>query len=183
VDSHHPPLEAPPGAPSVSVIVPVLNEERHLRDAVEMILAQDYLGPLEVVLALGPSTDRTDEVAAALTEADPRVRTVPNPSGKTPHALNAAIAASRHEIIARVDGHAEIPDDYLSTAVAELQRVGADNVGGTMQAEGRTPFEPGSTSAGRQARPRRSTSGCSVVPRSNAWAATTSTSPVRRTGR
>jgi glycosyltransferase involved in cell wall biosynthesis len=133
-----PPVVDPP---SVSVIVPVLNEERHLREAVEMILAQDYLGPLEVVLALGPSRDRTDEVAAALAEADPRVRTVPNPSGKTPHALNAAIAASRHEIIARVDGHAEIPDDYLSTAVSELQRVGADNVGGLMHAEGRSAFE------------------------------------------
>ena len=80
--------------PSVSVIVPVLNEERHLRDAVQMILAQDYDGPLEVVLALGPSKDRTDEVAAGLAAADPRVRTVANPSGKTPNALNAAIAAS-----------------------------------------------------------------------------------------
>ena len=132
-----------PGAdlPSVSVIVPVLNEERHLRDAVEMILAQDYPGPLEVVLALGPSRDRTDEVAAALAAAAPRVRTVPNPSGRTPEALNAAIAASRHEVVARVDGHAEIPPTYLATAVAELQRVGADNVGGLMDAQGRTPFE------------------------------------------
>lgn len=127
--------------PSVSVIVPVLNEERHLRDAVQMILAQDYDGPLEVVLALGPSKDRTDEVAAEMAAADPRVRTVANPSGKTPNALNAAIAASRHEVIARVDGHAEIPSDYISTAVSELVRVGADNVGGLMDARGRSPFE------------------------------------------
>jgi succinoglycan biosynthesis protein ExoA len=130
-----------PERPSVSVIVPVLNEERHLRDAVEMILAQDYEGPLEVVLALGPSTDRTADVAAALADADPRVRTVPNPTGKTPNALNAAIGASRHQIVARVDGHAEIPTDYVSTAVAELRRVSADNVGGLMLAEGRTAFE------------------------------------------
>lgn len=54
----------PDPQPTVSVIMPILNEERHLRDAVAMILAQDYPGPLEVVLALGPSTDRTDEVAA-----------------------------------------------------------------------------------------------------------------------
>jgi succinoglycan biosynthesis protein ExoA len=137
----HPEPEGLGEPPSVSIIVPVLNEERHLRDAVEMILAQDYAGPLEVVLALGPSKDRTDAVAAELAASDPRVRTVPNPTGKTPNGLNAAIAASRHEIIARVDGHAEIPTDYVSTAVAELTRVDADNVGGLMLAEGRTAFE------------------------------------------
>lgn len=139
--NHNPPAETPTRTPSVSVIVPVLNEERHLRDAVEMILAQDYRGPFEVVLALGPSRDRTDAVAAALAEGDPRVRTVRNPTGKTPNGLNAAIAAARHEIIARVDGHAEIPADYVSTAVAELTRVDADNVGGLMLAEGRSAFE------------------------------------------
>ena len=130
-----------PSQPSVSVIVPVLNEERHLREAVDMILAQDYPGPLEVVLALGPSKDRTDAVAATLADSDPRVRTVANPTGKTPNGLNAAISVSRHEVIARVDGHAEIPADYISIAVAELQRVGADNVGGLMLAEGTTAFE------------------------------------------
>ncbi|MEW1955057.1 glycosyltransferase family 2 protein [Terrabacter sp. NPDC080008] len=127
--------------PAVSVIMPILNEERHLRDAVAMILAQDYAGPLEVVLALGPSRDRTDEVAAQVANADARVRLVANPSGRTPDALNAAIGASTGEVIVRVDGHAEIPDDYISVAVTELLRVGADNVGGIMDAQGTTTFE------------------------------------------
>lgn len=130
----------PDTLPSVSVIVPVLNEERHLRDAVAMILAQDYPGAFEVVLALGPSKDRTDEVAAALVAQDPRVRTVPNPTGKTPEALNAAIGASTGEVVVRVDGHAEIPTNYVSTAVTELLRVGADNVGGIMDARGTDDF-------------------------------------------
>ena len=127
--------------PPVSVIMPILNEERHLRDAVAMILAQDYAGSLEVVLALGPSTDRTDEVAADVAASDPRVRLVPNPSGRTPDGLNAAIGASTGQVIVRVDGHAEIPDDYISVAVAELLRVGADNVGGIMDARGTDAFE------------------------------------------
>lgn len=130
----------PPACP-VSVIMPILNEERHLRDAVAMILAQDYPGSLEVVLALGPSTDRTDVVAAELAAADPRVRLVANPTGRTPDALNAAIGASTGEVIVRVDGHAEIPDDYIRVAVVELLRVGADNVGGIMDAQGTTTFE------------------------------------------
>ena len=131
----------PAALPAVSVIVPVLNEERHLRDAVHMILGQDYLGRLEVVLALGPSTDRTGEVAADLVAHHPRVRTVANPSGRTPEALNAAIAASTGEIVVRVDGHAEIPRDYVTTGVRELLRVGADNVGGIMDAQGTGDFD------------------------------------------
>ena len=49
--------------PGVSVVVPVLDEERHLAAAVGRILGQDYPGDLEVVLALGPSRDDTDRIA------------------------------------------------------------------------------------------------------------------------
>ena len=121
--------------------MPILNEESHLRQAVAMVLGQDYPGPLEVVLALGPSRDRTNEIAAQLCATDPRVRTVDNPSGRTPNALNAAIGAARHGIVVRVDGHAEIPEDYIRVAVEELLSSGADNVGGLMHASGTTPFE------------------------------------------
>lgn len=66
--------------PAVSVIMPVLNEERHLRTAVRHILDQEYPGAMEVVIALGPSTDRTDAIAAELAADDPgsgRCRTPP----------------------------------------------------------------------------------------------------------
>lgn len=127
--------------PAVSVVMPVLNEERHLRDAVHQVLAQDYPGLVELVMALGPSTDRTDEIAAELVRDHPGVRSVPNPAGATPAALNAAIGAARHGIVVRVDGHALFPTDYIRTAVSVLQETGADNVGGVMAAEGVTPFE------------------------------------------
>jgi hypothetical protein len=128
-------------SPAVSVVIPVLNEERHLRDAVRQVLGQAYAGDVEVVLALGPSTDATDEVAAELAAADPRVRTVRNPTGRTPNGLNAAIRSASHDILVRVDGHAEIPEGYLATAVRTLAETGADNVGGMMKAVGQTPFE------------------------------------------
>jgi hypothetical protein len=69
------------------------------------------------------------------------VRTVANPSGRTPDGLNAALAASTGEVVVRVDGHCEIPPSYVRVAVAELARTGADNVGGLMAAQGRTAFE------------------------------------------
>lgn len=139
-DSPHAPADTRDWPP-ISVVMPVLNEERHLREAVDMILAQSYPGEIEIVLAVGPSRDRTQEVADAIAAADSRVTVVPNPSGRTPSALNAAIAASRNGIIARVDGHAMLPSDYLRVAVETLAETGADNVGGVMAAEGVTPFE------------------------------------------
>jgi len=132
---------APASWPAISVIMPVLDEERHLADAVSQILAQDYPGEVELVIALGPSKDRTDQIAAGLTAADPRVRTVPNPSGRTPSALNAAIAATRYEIVVRVDGHGLLGPGYLRAAVRLLAQTGADNVGGVMHAEGQSVFE------------------------------------------
>ncbi len=127
--------------PPVSVVIPVLNEERHLGEAVGRILDQGYPGELEVVLALGPSADRTDEVAAALAAADSRVRTVRNPTGRTPNGLNAAIAASTHPVVVRVDGHGLLAPGYIATAVRLLEKTGAANVGGLMAAEGVTAFQ------------------------------------------
>ncbi|WP_326582332.1 glycosyltransferase family 2 protein [Streptomyces sp. NBC_00487] len=132
--------------PAVSVIMPVLNEERHLRGAVQAILAQEYAGEMEVVIALGPSTDRTDEIAAELVAEtasfeSKRVHTVPNPTGRTPAALNAAIKASRHPIVVRVDGHGILSPNYIATAVRLLEETGAQNVGGIMYAEGENDWE------------------------------------------
>ena len=136
-------MNAKPDAqlPAVSVIMPVLNEERHLRGAVQAILAQEYAGEMEVVIALGPSTDRTDEIAAELVAEDSRVHTVPNPTGRTPAALNAAIKASRHPIVVRVDGHGMLSPNYIATAVRLLEETGAQNVGGIMHAEGENDWE------------------------------------------
>ncbi len=134
-------MPAPPPLPSVSVVMPVVNEERHLRAAVDRILTQDYAGELDVTLAVGPSKDDTATVAAELASASDRIRVVDNPTGATPAGLNAAIAASAGEIVVRVDGHAMIPSDYVSTAVEVLQRTEADNVGGIMAAEGSGDFE------------------------------------------
>ncbi|MEN8655676.1 glycosyltransferase family 2 protein [Streptomyces sp. 21So2-11] len=127
--------------PAVSVIMPVLNEERHLRNSVRHILEQDYDGEMEVVIAIGPSSDRTDEIAAELVREDPRVHTVPNPTGRTPAALNAAIKASRHPIVVRVDGHGMLSPNYIATAVRLLEETGAQNVGGIMHAEGESAWE------------------------------------------
>jgi glycosyltransferase involved in cell wall biosynthesis len=127
--------------PGVSVILPILNEERDLDQSISAILQQQYPSEFEVILALGPSTDRTNEIAKALANRDPRVILVENPTGRTANGLNTAIEKARYPIISRIDGHAEISDTYLLDAVTILLKTGAVNVGGIMAAVGKTKFE------------------------------------------
>ena len=126
---------------SVSVILPVLNEEKYLAATLAAITEQDFKGDFEIILALGPSKDQTNTIAAQLAQQDSRIKLIQNPSGKTASALNAAIAAAIHPIIVRVDGHALLPKDYIRIAVKTLLETGAVNVGGIMAAQGETLFE------------------------------------------
>ena len=126
---------------SVSVILPVLNEEKYLAATLAAITGQDFKGDFEIILALGPSKDQTNAIAAQLAQQDSRIKLIQNPSGKTAAALNAAITAAIHPIIVRVDGHAHLPKDYIRIAVKTLLETGAVNVGGIMAAQGETLFE------------------------------------------
>ena len=127
--------------PAVSVVMPVLNEEKHLAESVGAVLGQDYPGGFELVLAIGPSKDRTEAIARDLAAADSRITVVPNPSGQIASAMNAAVKTARHEILTRIDAHSMLPDGYLRTAVRALMDTGAADVGGWMAAEGVTPFQ------------------------------------------
>jgi glycosyltransferase involved in cell wall biosynthesis len=127
--------------PAVSVILPILNEARDLRECISAILKQDYAGDLEIILALGPSTDNTNEIAKRLAESDSRIKLVENPTGKTAAGLNLAIAAAANEIICRIDGHSEISNSYIKIAVEIMNQTGAVNVGGLMQADAKHGFQ------------------------------------------
>lgn len=135
------PLDPLPELPAVSYVMPVLNEEGHLESSVRTILAQDYDGEKEIVLALGPSSDASDAIAGRLADEDPRVTLVPNPERDIPHALNHAIEASRHPVIVRVDAHSELTPDYTRLGIEALRDHGAANVGGVMRAAGASPVQ------------------------------------------
>ena len=136
-------LSLSPGSelPAVSVVLPVLNEELHLANAIHSILSQDYRGSLEIILALGPSKDKTDEIARKLASEDSRIILIKNPSGRTASGLNLAINKSKNPVIVRVDAHAELQKNYISLAIEAMKSSGAVNVGGIMGAEGISLFQ------------------------------------------
>ena len=125
----------------VSYVIPVLNEVAYIETAIRTVLEQDYSGPTELILALGPSSDGTTELVQRLAEADARIVIVFNPATDIPVGLNIAIRASSHPVIVRVDAHSELDPTYTRRAVATLVRTGAANVGGVMKARGKTPFQ------------------------------------------
>ena len=95
--------------PTVSIILPVLNEEAQLGRCLRSVAEQTYPAVAEILVADGGSTDNTRSVA----EDFPNVSVVDNPRHIRPSGLNAAIAAASGDIIVRVDAR---------TARARLRR-------------------------------------------------------------
>lgn len=110
------------GGVDVSVLTPVLDEERHVEAAVETMRAQCFDGRLEFLFADGGSTDRTRELLEALAAEDPRIRVLDNPRRQTAAGLNVALRAARAPIVARMDAHTLYPRDYLALGVQRLRR-------------------------------------------------------------
>lgn len=129
--------------PSVTVILPVRNEEKRIRTTLSAILNQDYPADLVEILCVdGCSSDKTRDVVQQVMAAYPgrRILLLNNPQMIVSAALNSALQRTTGNTIIRVDGHTVVAPDYIRRCVAELQRTGADNVGGRMCAIGDTPF-------------------------------------------
>ena len=127
----------PEHPPAVSVILPARDAEATLGAALASVLAQDYAGAVEVIVADGSATSATRDLVR---RRFPGVRIVDNPVGGIASGLNRALGAARHPIVARCDARAVLPARYLARAVDTLLRTGAANVGGRVNPVGTTFF-------------------------------------------
>src|SRR5687768_9497241 len=112
------------------VLVPVLNEAAHIRDAAAAMLAQRFDGTYEGLFIDGGSTDGAQDLVAEIAAEDPRVRMLDNPARVTPAALNIGLRAARGDIVVRMDAHTFYPVDYLDVGVRRLRRGDATWVSG-----------------------------------------------------
>jgi cellulose synthase/poly-beta-1,6-N-acetylglucosamine synthase-like glycosyltransferase len=106
--------------PSVAVVVAAHNEEAVIARLVESLLAQDYPGGLEVVVASDASTDGTDALLEQLAERDGRVRLVRCPRGGKVAAQNQAVRTVDAEVVAFADAGALWEPDALRKLVRSL---------------------------------------------------------------
>jgi succinoglycan biosynthesis protein ExoA len=127
----------PTTSPKVSVVLPTLGERGFIRDCLDSLLAQTYVGIDEILVVDGGSTDGTRELVERF---GPPVRLVDNPRVTAAAAMNVGLAAARNDLIVRADAHALYARDYVARSVAARLDSGADWVGGPMRAVGTTSF-------------------------------------------
>lgn len=129
--------------PSVSVIIPTLNEERYIVACLDSFLAQDYPHhALELIVADGGSTDATRALVSDLAaRPGPPIRLLDNPGRTTAAGLNAGAAVAAGDILVIFGAHAEAATDFITQSVAALRATGAAAAGGPIQTrgEGRLP--------------------------------------------
>lgn len=116
---------------TVSVIVPIRNEEKYIGKCLESLLSQSYPAELyEVIVADGRSSDRSLEIVKRIACDHPNLRLVDNPGATAPAGMNIGIRGAKGDIIIRADGHNFYPNNYVKNCVKYLNETGADNVGG-----------------------------------------------------
>lgn len=87
-------------APAISVLTPVYNGEKYLKEAIESVLLQSF-SDFEFILVDDGSTDHTQDIIASF--KDPRIVYIHQQNTGNPGALNRGLFASKGKYVARLD--------------------------------------------------------------------------------
>ena len=114
--------------PLVSVIMPVYNAARFLKQAMESVLRQSYRN-LELIMIDDGSTDDSLSMMRAYAAQDDRVRVIANEKNRgVSYVRNCGIRAARGEYIALLDSDDVWLENKLESQVRLQQETGADIV-------------------------------------------------------
>jgi cellulose synthase/poly-beta-1,6-N-acetylglucosamine synthase-like glycosyltransferase len=104
--------------PSVTITVPVYNGVASIAATLEFLLASDYPREhLQILVVSDASTDGTDDVVGTFADRGVELLRLPERRGKTT-AENAALAASRGEILVNIDSTILVPAESLRKLVS-----------------------------------------------------------------
>lgn len=124
----------------ISVICPVLNEEKYIQTLIDFFL-QVEPEEKELLLVDGGSTDNTIEIIKNAIVKNPNIYLFFNEKKYVPFALNIAINNSTGDPIVRLDAHTEYSIDYFEKIIETFEKTGADIVGGPTRVKSRTSFQ------------------------------------------
>lgn len=103
----------------VSVLMPVYNDGRYVRDAVDSILTQTF-SDFELIIVNDGSTDETAQLLASY--SDPRIRIIVHEANRgRPHARNSALDAARGKYIVWMDADDISLPDRLAKQYAFME--------------------------------------------------------------
>ena len=116
---------------TISVVIPVYNEEKYIEKLIESIKKQEYdFSKVEVLFVDGDSTDNTISlINQSFEKSEINYKILKNDEKITPKSVNIGIKNAKNDIIIRLDAHSEYPKEYFSKCVYYLNKTGADNVG------------------------------------------------------
>ena len=106
--------------PTLSVVMNVYNGGAYLPAALESVLGQTF-SDFEFIIVDDGSTDDTPATLQRYAEQDERIRIITQPNQGTPTAINNGIAASRADIIARMDADDRMLPQRLEKQLAYLR--------------------------------------------------------------
>lgn len=111
---------------TVSLIIPVYNEEKYIENCLNSILDQTYENIVEILILDGMSTDNTRNIINKFN--DKRIMLVDNHRKIQSAGLNEGIKMAQGEIVVRVDAHAVYDKNYVSESVSTLNKLKDENV-------------------------------------------------------
>lgn len=129
--------------PPFSIVVPVLDEARYIRQALGGLLDQVRDLDCDIMVMDGGSADSTRAIVTSIARTDPRVRLVDNPGRTQSAACNLAsrlIDPSRR-IMLRADAHAGYPPGFVARTIDALRETGATSVVVPMRTRGTSPTQ------------------------------------------
>ncbi|MEX2322731.1 MAG: glycosyltransferase family 2 protein [Acidimicrobiia bacterium] len=123
----------PDALPSVTVVIPVLDEAATIDACLQSVADQDYKGEWGVVIADGGSTDGTLDRLDRWETSDGWWRVIHNPLRRQSPGMNLAVVAAVGEVIVRMDAHSTYDRDYVTRSVGALLETDAVAVGGPIR--------------------------------------------------
>jgi len=131
--------------PFITIVMPVRNEARFIRETLGQLLDQDYPADcFEIIVADGMSDDGTPEIVTELGRRFPQLKLVPNPKRLSSAGRNLGFQHGRGDYFLVVDGHCFIPTSNLFKHLVDCFRdSGADCLGRPQPQDppGLTPFQ------------------------------------------
>ena len=117
----------------VSIVIPMLNEEKYIGKCLMSLVNQDWEGPpLDVIIVAGLSQDRSQEIVKGFMSNFSLLRIIENPRRITPISLNMGVKASTGEIIIILGAHSYVAQDFISKNLYYLNTMVVDCVGGAI---------------------------------------------------
>jgi cellulose synthase/poly-beta-1,6-N-acetylglucosamine synthase-like glycosyltransferase len=115
-----PPPGADPDWPSITIVLPVHNEETVIAGTLEALLATDYpAGRRRILVVSDASTDRTEAIVRGFADRGVELTRLAGRGGKTA-AENAAAALVRTDIVVNTDASVRLDRAALKPLVAAL---------------------------------------------------------------